>query len=106
MGAAIVALAAVLHSSCSSSGSGGSTPPPVLPSVTLSWTASPTAGVSYEVYRGTVSGGPYASLNSATTTSYVDYSVVSGQTYYYVVTAVDSTGDESAYSNETSATLP
>ena len=32
--------------------------------------------------------------------------VQSGQTYYYVVTAVDSSNVESTYSNQASATIP
>ena len=35
-----------------------------------------------------------------------DNSVVGGQTYYYVVTAVDSSGAESGYSNQTQAVVP
>jgi Abnormal spindle-like microcephaly-assoc'd, ASPM-SPD-2-Hydin/Protein of unknown function (DUF1573) len=78
-------------------------------SVALSWTASTSSSVvSYNIYRGTESGGPYTlegnSPNPAT--SYVDTTVEAGQTYYYVVTAVDASGDESAYSNVTSATVP
>jgi hypothetical protein len=32
--------------------------------------------------------------------------VTSGTTYYYVVTAVDSTNDESVFSNQASAIIP
>ena len=100
-------LALVLSWGCSSGGSGGSvSPPPPPPSVTLSWVASTTSGVTYNVYRSAISGGPYETLAAASSTSYVDNSVASGQTYYYVVTAVDSQGYESAYSNEASATVP
>lgn len=98
----------VVTSGCSSGGSGGSTPPPTQSSVALSWVASTSQVSGYYVYRGAVSGGPYQKLNSSyvSATSYVDNGVASGQTYYYVVTAVDSQGDESAYSNEASATIP
>ena len=77
-------------------------------SVDLSWTASPSPGVAYNVYRGTVSGGPYVKLNSSTVpgTSYTDTTVTSGQTYFYVVTAVDSNNNESIYSNQVSAAVP
>src|SRR2546425_561382 len=59
---------------------------------TLSWNPSPSAAVSYNVYRGTQSGGSYQKLNSSpvSTTTYTDNSVLAGQTYFYVVTAVDS----------------
>jgi hypothetical protein len=79
--------------------------------VILSWTASTTPGVvGYDVYRGTTSGGPYPTqLNSTPVngTTYTDETVQAGQTYYYVVTAVASDDvTQSAYSNQTSATVP
>lgn len=78
--------------------------------VSLSWTASSSSNVvGYNVYRGTVSG-TYAKITSAPVgnTSYLDATVQSGQntTYYYVVTAVDSTGAESTDSNQATATIP
>jgi fibronectin type 3 domain-containing protein len=39
----------------------------------------------------------------AATTTYADSGLTSGTTYYYVVTAVDSNGVESPYSNQASA---
>jgi hypothetical protein len=78
-------------------------------SVALSWNASTSAGVvGYNVYRGGVSGGPYTQINSAleTATAYTDYNVTAGQTYYYVTTSVDGSGDESGYSNQTQAVIP
>ena len=82
--------------------------PPVPHSVSLSWTSSPDPKtVSYSVYRSTVLDGSYGLLVSAIgTAAYSDQSVQSGTTYYYVVTAVDDTGQESAYSNATRATIP
>src|SRR5437899_3051227 len=75
---------------------------------TLSWNPSPSETVSYNVYRGTQSGGPYQKLNSSpvSTTTYTDNSVLAGQTYFYLVTAVDSRNMESVHSNEVSATIP
>src|SRR3989475_606280 len=66
---------------------------------TLSWNPSLSAVVSYNVYRGTQSGGSYQKLNSlpAPTTTYTDNSVLAGQTYFYVVTAVDSRNMESVH---------
>jgi RHS repeat-associated protein len=71
--------------------------------VALSWSAS-TGATSYNIYRGTSSGGE-TSLTSVTgATSYTDSSgLSSGTNYYYEVTAVDSAG-ESGYSSEASAT--
>lgn len=76
--------------------------------VTLSWTASTSQVVGYNVYRGNTSGGPYSKINSAldSVTTYTDGSVADGQTYYYVTTAVNSGGEESAYSNQTQAVIP
>jgi len=75
--------------------------------VDLSWNASASA-VGYNIYRGTVSGGPYAIINSSldATTTYTDSTVVSGQTYYYVTTAVNSDSQESGYSNQAQAIIP
>lgn len=76
--------------------------------VNLSWTASTTDGVGYYIYRGTVTGGPYVKLNSSPvdTTSFMDTGIASGQTYYYVVAAVDANGIESSPSNQVSASIP
>jgi fibronectin type 3 domain-containing protein len=38
--------------------------------------------------------------------SYTDTTVQSGITYYYVATAVNSSGDESAYSTQATANVP
>jgi hypothetical protein len=77
-------------------------------SVSLTWTASTSVVSGYNVYRGTQSGGPYTLLNSSlvTGTGYADATVQAGQSYYYVVTAVNSSGIESVYSNEAEATVP
>lgn len=67
--------------------------------VTLNWTASTTPNVTYNVYRGT-SAGSYTKLTPTTlsATNYVDTTVQAAQTYYYVATSVDVSGNESAYS--------
>jgi Abnormal spindle-like microcephaly-assoc'd, ASPM-SPD-2-Hydin len=87
----------------------GSGTAPAQHTVTLSWNASTSSNVvGYNIYRGSVSGGPYTKTNSAinSTTTATDTTVVSGQTYYYVVTAVDSSANESSYSNEVQAVIP
>ncbi len=71
-------------------------------SVALAWAA--VAGASeYHVYRGTVSGGPYTQIGTATGTTFTDTSVL-GTTYYYVVRAANSPTCESGNSPEASAT--
>lgn len=86
----------------------GSGTAPLQHSVDLSWNGSTSAVVGYNIYRGGQAGGPYVKLNSTidATTSYTDSSVQSGQNYYYVTTAVNSSGVESGYSNEISAAIP
>jgi hypothetical protein len=77
--------------------------------VDLSWNASTSTSITgYNVYRGNVSGGPYSKINSALNPSmnYGDSTVQSGQNYYYVTTAVDSTGVESSYSNQVQVVVP
>ena len=75
--------------------------------VDLTWNAS-TSAVGYNIYRSTVSGGPYTMINTSldSTTAYTDSTVVSGQTYYYVATAVNASSEESGYSNQATAVIP
>ncbi|PZM65826.1 hypothetical protein DOE73_09935, partial [Paenibacillus dendritiformis] len=70
--------------------------------VDLSWNAVENAQ-GYNIMRSEVSGGPYTVTNSVYGSTYTDYDVVNGVTYYYVVTAFNNNG-ESKYSNEASAT--
>ena len=76
--------------------------------VTLTWDASATPDVSYNVYRGTRSGGPYKKINPepVDALTYVDaFDTDGGDTFYYVAMAVDSSG-ESPHSNQVSAKVP
>ena len=77
--------------------------------VDLSWDASTSQNVAgYNVYRGTNPDGPYTKLNSSLDpdTQYADSTAQPGHTYYYVTTAVNSQGEESADSNQTEAMVP
>lgn len=76
-------------------------------SVTLSWVASTSTVAGYNIYRSNTSGGPYTKLNTSllTGTSYADNTVQAGQSYYYVTTAVNSSGVQSIYSNQAHATV-
>jgi len=80
----------------------------VVHSATLAWTASTSTVTGYNIYRSAVSGGSYTKLNSQliSGTQYADSAVVSGQTYFYVVTSEDSSGVESAFSNQASTIIP
>jgi len=78
--------------------------------VDISWDQSPSADVQgYKVYRSQTSGGPYTLISGTITITvlqFTDDSVLSGQTYFYVVTSIDINGIESAPSVEVSAPIP
>ncbi|MGB6942150.1 MAG: Ig-like domain repeat protein [Bryobacteraceae bacterium] len=75
--------------------------------INLTWTASATAGVTYNVYESTASGFTPSATNriasGVTATAYAAAGLNSSTTYYYRVTAVNA-GGESAASNQASAT--
>ncbi|MBW7474088.1 S8 family serine peptidase [Paenibacillus oenotherae] len=70
----------------------------------LSWSAASNA-TGYNVKRSTSSGGPYTTVGTnVSATSFTDTGLANNTTYYYVVSAVNSTG-ESANSAQASVTL-
>lgn len=83
---------------------------PLAHSVDIAWDASTSAALQgYNVYRSTVSGGPYTKISpvlAASALLFTDTSPVSGKQYFYVVTAVDSTGAESAASTQVAVSIP
>ena len=86
---------------------GGTGVQATLHSVGLSWNPDASTVQGYYVYRGAETGGPYAKISTLQPgTSYVDASVLSGQTYHYVVTALGTNSQETAYSNEAVAVIP
>ncbi len=76
--------------------------------VALTWNASTSTVSGYNLYRTTVSGTGYAKINPSLVAvlSFTDSNVLNSTTYYYVTTAVDSSGNESAFSNEVPAAIP
>lgn len=79
--------------------------------VNLSWNPSSSSNiVGYNIYRSTLGTacGTYARLNTSlnASTSYGDSSVIDGQSYCYVTTAVNSSNEESDYSAVVEATIP
>jgi len=66
--------------------------------VALTWNNTVNA-TGWHVKRATLSGGPYATIATTTTTSYNDYTALNGTVYYYVVSALGS-ATESANSSE------
>jgi len=78
------------------------------PFVILSWSASTSDVTGYNVYRNTSGTGSYTRINSSLDpdTTYTDVGVVGGTTYYYVTTAVNSSGLESGHSNQVRVAVP
>lgn len=80
----------------------------------ISWTAAaPVTGVTiagYNIFKSTTSGKEAPPALNGTTPitglSYVDSNVAVGQTNFYVVQTVSTTGNSSVPSNEVSATTP
>ena len=91
---------------------GGNTTVPTAPSgltatagdaqVSLSWAAA-TSATTYHVKRATVSGGPYTTVGSPSSTSFNDTGLTNGTAYFYVVSAANASG-ESANSAQANAT--
>ncbi|HEV7551524.1 MAG TPA: choice-of-anchor D domain-containing protein [Candidatus Angelobacter sp.] len=83
---------------------------PLSHSVDVAWDPSSSSTLQgYNVYRSTVSGGPYTKLSSTLATSTLlltDTTPVSGKQYFYVVTAVDTSGAESSASAQVGVTIP
>ncbi len=77
-------------------------------SVVLTWDASPTSGVTYNVFRGSSPGGEGTTpINTSPVNllTFTDTNVTPGGSYYYTVEAVNSAGS-SAPSNEAPASIP
>ncbi|MFS1517189.1 hypothetical protein V1503_12100 [Bacillus sp. SCS-151] len=71
--------------------------------VTVSW-GEVTNATTYNVYRSTTINGPYISIaQNINETNYIDIDVTNNVNYYYVITAVNNSG-ESEYSEEISGT--
>jgi subtilase family serine protease/Tol biopolymer transport system component/flagellar hook assembly protein FlgD/fibronectin type 3 domain-containing protein len=70
----------------------------------LQWEKSEGTTASYNLYRSAAVGGPYQKINSSPLVlpSYTDTGLGNGNRYFYVVTSVDSSGNEGVYSNEAS----
>ena len=76
-------------------------------SVTLSWVASTSKVVGYNVYRS-YSGTPFLKLTPrpVSTNQYIDATAEGGKTYTYYVTSVDSKGAESQPSAQQVVAVP
>jgi Abnormal spindle-like microcephaly-assoc'd, ASPM-SPD-2-Hydin len=75
--------------------------------VALTWNPDTSSVQGYYVYRGAQTGGPYSRISALQGgTAFNDSAVSSGQTYFYVVTALGTNSLESGYSNEAIANIP
>ena len=75
--------------------------------VNLSWDTTTSDSDYYNVYRSDTKQGNYAQINSSdvTTKSYTDDTIQTGETYFYKVSSVDGSGNESNLSEPTSTTF-
>ncbi len=74
-------------------------------SVALDWADNSEADLAaYEVHRTTTPGGPYTKVASTIGSAYTDTGLSNGTSYYYVVVALDSSGNASPGSSEVSST--
>jgi hypothetical protein len=72
----------------------------------LSWDANTEANLAgYKLYVGTASGTYGAPVDVGNITTFKVIGLVKGKTYYFVVTAYDTAGNESDYSVEVSKTI-
>jgi hypothetical protein len=75
--------------------------------VVLSWKRNRELDLAgYNVYRSKTAGSGYRRINHSLVSrhKFTDRRIVKGRTYYYVVTAVNTSGGESGYSHEVSVT--
>ncbi|OQA01600.1 MAG: Pectate lyase L precursor [Planctomycetes bacterium ADurb.Bin401] len=92
-------------------------PPPAAPTglsaqagdqiVILEWDENTEIDITgYNIYRSTTSDSGHEKLNSVllSTPNYIDYTVINATPYYYVVTAADTSFNESDFSDEVAAT--
>ncbi len=102
-------------------GAGDSTPPDVpmniiiyaynTNSIIIKWDSNSEGDLAgYKIYRSTVSNGSYSLINKnlvepCEVPFYIDNTITSGKKYFYTITAVDDSGNESGYSKTNSASL-
>jgi hypothetical protein len=100
----------------------GAPPPPPQPAsnltataisssqINLSWTASPTPGVTYSIFRGTTSGFPPSGgnriANGLIGAAFINTGLTASTAYFYVIEAVNPGGVSSVPTNQASATTP
>lgn len=78
--------------------------PKAYPYIYLSWNYNPKAD-HYVIYRSTSRNGSYSKIGTNIASAYSDQNISNGKTYYYKVTAANSSNMESGYSNIASVTI-
>lgn len=76
--------------------------------VTLTWNASPTPSVTYNVYRSVITGSCFTTkiASGVSLLTYADSTVIAGTTYFYSVSAQNSGGESTSCSNEVQIAVP
>jgi len=81
---------------------------PLTSSATLTWNPNTDADLAgYKIYRATASGAYGAALATVPvgTVTYQAMGLSANTTYFFVITAYDSAGNESSFSNEVSKSI-
>lgn len=75
--------------------------------VTLAWDANTESDLAgYKIYAG-LSSGIYTEINDVgNVTQYIKGDLIEGETYFFIATAYDNSGNESGYSQEVSYYVP
>ena len=110
----ISAVVGVVLGGCTGGGGGDSAPPAAqapaaTASLTFQWDAVSVSDLAgYKIYRSTTAGiyGSPIAILSASTTTYQMTNLTKGVTYFFAVSAYDTSENESPFSNEQSRTIP
>ena len=79
---------------------------PLSSSAVLNWAANTETDLAgYKVYAGTASGSYSTTVDVGNVTTFKLINLLQGHTYYFAITAYDTAGNESGYSNEVSKTI-
>jgi len=79
--------------------------PPRPHKITVNWDKVPRAA-SYNIYRRPYRSDTYSNLGTSPVNTYEDQSAMSGETYCYQITSVDSKGHESVRSKDLCVSVP
>ncbi len=101
-----VSVPVTLTVTAGSTNSTSTSPPSSSGTTTLTWDPSTSTNVAgYKVYMGTASGTYSSSIMVESTTTYTVSDLGVGSTYYFAVTAYNTSDIESSFSNEVSKSI-